>query len=226
MKLAYLAADDSLSGLEWSAGIPGTVGGAIYGNAQAFGTKICDAVKSVEAIDLKTLRLKSFTKKQCHFSLKNSIFKENRSLVIVSAVLHLQKVFTGEEKEQIRVKIKEFLHYRKTKHPINFPSAGSVFVNPEIEIKNKKLLEKFPELIEYNKKGIIPSGYLIAKSGLSGKRIGNAQISEKHSNFIINLGGADAKCVAGLIRLAQRRVEKIFGIKLEPEVQFVGFAKK
>ncbi|MCX6706138.1 MAG: FAD-binding protein [Candidatus Woesebacteria bacterium] len=95
-KLAYLSADRGLSGLEWATGIPGTVGGAIYGSAQAFGIKIADSVKSVEAINLKTLKLKSFTKKQCQFSLKNSIFKKNntlrgtRNLVIVSAVLEFQ----------------------------------------------------------------------------------------------------------------------------------------
>ena len=90
-KLAHLSAENGLSGLEWAAGIPGTVGGAIYGHAQAFGTKISDAVKSVEAIDLKTLKIKNFTKKQCQFSLKNSIFKKNKNLVIVSAVLEFKK---------------------------------------------------------------------------------------------------------------------------------------
>ena len=123
----------------------------------------------------------------------------------------------------IKNKIKEFLDYRKTRHPIDFPSAGSTFVNPEKKIKNKKLLEKFPELKEYNKKGVIPAGYLIAKCGLAGKKIGNAQISEKHANFIINLGGAKAKDVLALMNLAKKKVKKNFGINLEPEVQFVGF---
>jgi UDP-N-acetylmuramate dehydrogenase len=228
-KLAGLLAERGLSGLEWAAGIPGTVGGAIYGHAQAFGTKISAAVKSVETINLKTLQVKKFTKKQCKFSLKNSIFKKNRNLIIISAVLEFSAPggpASGWKKgdaEQIKNKIKEFLEYRKTRHPINFPSAGSTFVNPEIKIKNKKLLEKFPELNEYNKTGIIPAGYLIAKSGLSGRKIGNAQISEKHSNFIINLGGAKAKDVLFLMSLAKKKVKDNFGISLETEVQFVGF---
>lgn len=218
-KLAYSAADNGLSGLEWSAGIPGTLGGAIYGNAQAFGTKICDAVESVEAINLKTLELKNLTKKQCQFSLKSSIFKKNKNWVAVSAVL----VFEKGDADQAKDKIKEFLEYRRTRHPIDFPSAGSTFVNPEIKIKNKKLLEKYPELNDYNEKGIIPAGFMIAKSGLAGKKIGDAQISEKHANFIINLGTAKAKDVLALIKLAQSNVKKNFGINLEPEVQFVGF---
>ena len=221
-KLAYLSADRGLSGLEWAAGMPGTVGGAVYGHAQAFGTKISAVVKSIEAINLKTLKIVSLTKEQCNFSLKNSIFKKNKNLVIVSAILE----FKNQDVSKVKNQIKEFLEYRKSKHPTNFPSAGSVFVNPELKIKNKKLLEKFPELAGFNEKGIIPAGYLIAKSGLAGRKIGNAQISEKHSNFIINLGGADSKCVMGLIKLAQRKVKKNFGINLEPEVQFIGFIKK
>ena len=224
-KLAYLLADNGLSGLEWAAGVPGTVGGAIYGNAQAFGTKICDAIESVEAVNIKTMELENFTEKQCLFSLKSSIFKKNtprgtgKNLVIVSAILNFRK----EDKATIKNKIEEFINYRKTNHPIDFPSAGSTFVNPEIKIKDKKMLEKYPELKGYNEKGIIPAGYLIAKAGLSGKKIGNAQISEKHSNFIINLGGAGAKDVSSLINLAQERVKNNFGILLVPEVQFVGF---
>ena len=228
-KLAYLTANNELSGLEWAAGVPGTVGGAIYGNAQAFGTKISDTVKNVEAIDLKNLKIKNLTKEQCHFSLKNSIFKKNKNLVIVSVVFEFSAEggsASGGKKErtaQIKAKIKENLSYRKTHHPINFFSAGSMFVNPEVKIKNKKLLEKFLELNEYNKIGTIPSGYLIAKSGLAGKKIGQAQISEKHCNFIINLGGAESKDVLSLINMARKKVKKTFGISLEPEVQLVGF---
>jgi UDP-N-acetylmuramate dehydrogenase len=218
-KLAYLSADSGLSGLEWSAGIPGTVGGAIYGHAQAFGTKMSDSIKSVEAINLKSLELNNFTKEQCQFSLKDSIFKKDKNLVIVSAVLELKQ----KDIQQIKNQIKEFLEYRKTRHPIDFPSAGSTFVNPEIKIEKKKLLDKYPELNGHNQKGVIPAGYLIAKSGLAGKKIGNAQISEKHANFIINLGGAKSKDVLALMNLAKKEVKKNFGISLETEVQFVGF---
>jgi len=218
-ELSYLSADKGLSGLEWSAGVPGTIGGAIYGNAQAFGVKISDAIETVEAMNIEMLRVKSFSREQCGFSLKNSIFKKNKNLIIISVVLGLKR----KDIVQIKNQIKEFLDYRKTRHPMDFPSAGSTFVNPETKIRNKKVLEKFPELKEYNKIGTIPSGYLIAKSGLAGKKIGNAQISQKHANFVLNLGGAKAKDVLALIKLAKVRVRKNFGIELEPEVQFVGF---
>lgn len=198
-KLAYLSADKGLSGLEWSAGVPGTVGGAIYGHAQAFGTKISDVVESVEAIDLKTLETKTFTKEQCQFSLKNSVFKENKNLIITSAVL----IFDKKDTEEVKNKIKELLEYRKVHHPMEFPSAGSTFVNPE---KNGE---------------VIPAGRLIEECGLKGKIIGDAQISEKHCNFIINLGQAKAKDVVGLIKLAQKEVKKKFNINLEIEVQIL-----
>jgi len=220
-KIAYLSADIGLSGLEWSVGMPGTIGGAIYGSAQAFGARISDIVESVEVVDEKTMKIRNLAKKQCKFSLKNSIFKANNTprgannLVIISAVLD----FSQKPTEQIKSKIKEFLEYRKTKHPMEFPSAGSVFINPEKV--SKEILEKYPELDYFFKKGPLPAGYLIAKCGLAGKKIGNAQISEKHANFIINLGEATAEDVLALINLAQSEVKKTFGIELEPEVQIL-----
>lgn len=222
-KLVAIATESGFAGLEWAAGVPGTVGGAIYGHAQAFGAKISDAVKSVEALDIKTLEIKKLSKKQCGFSLKNSLFKKSASrrknFIIVSAILE----FKHADKKEIQEKIKEYLDYRRTRHPVSMPSAGSTFVNPQVKIKNKKLLNMFPELIQFNNKGVIPAGYLVEKAGLTGKKIGKAQISKTHANFIVNLGGAKAKDVMMLIKLAQEKVKKSFGIKLEPEVQFVGF---
>jgi len=214
-KLAYLAADNGLSGLEWAAGIPGTIGGAVYGHAQAFGMKISDIVKSVETINLETLEVHNFTKEQCQFSLKDSIFKQSKNWLIVSAVLE----FKNKDAQQVKNQIKEFLEYRRDKHPMEFPSVGSTFINPE-KI-DEKLISKYPEIEGFIKNGAIPAGYLIAKSGLAGKKIGNAQISEKHANFIINLGGAKADDVLALINLAKKKVKKTFGVDLEPEVQFV-----
>lgn len=217
--LARFAAQNGFSGFEWAGGIPGTVGGAVFGHAQAFGEKISDWVESVETLDLKTLKIEKLTKSQCKFSLKNSIFKENKNLVIVSVLFSPQR----GNKEKLEQKLLELVNYRNSRHPMSFPSAGSVFINPEKQIKNKKLLEKFPELVEFNKKGAIHAGYLIEKAGLKGKKIGSAQISEQHANFIINLGNAKAKDVAGLVKLAQKKVKKLFGISLKTEIRFIGF---
>ena len=219
-KLVQLLAENGLTGMEWSVGIPNaTVGGAIYGHAQAFGEKISDCLESVEVLDSKILKTKKLFKSQCKFSLKSSIFKKNKRLIIIKAIFKLEK--SGQKK--VKEKMESILYHRNTKHPMNFPSAGSTFVNPEKKIKNKKLLKLYPELLEFNKLGAIPAGYLIEKVGLAGKQIGKAKISEKHSNFIINLGGAKAKDVLALIKLAKKKVKAKIGVNLETEIQFVGF---
>ena len=217
-KFANIVSKNGFSGFEWAVGIPGaTVGGSVFGNAQAFNQKISDSIKFVKTLDLKTLKIKDFSKEQCNFSLKNSIFKKNKNLIILSIVFDLKK---GNEKE-IKEKVNNFLKHRKKFHPIEFPSAGSIFVNPEKKIKNKNLLKKYPEFVEFNKKGVIPAGYLIEKCELRGKKIGGAQISEKHANFIINFKNAKSKDVLDLINLAQKKVKKEFKINLEIEEQII-----
>jgi len=195
--LAHNVAEKGLSGLEWMAGLPGTIGGAIYGNAYAFGSGTENSVESVEVLDINTHEVKNFSKEDCLFGVKNSIFKKSKQFVILSSVLKLNKGNT----EDIRKKNNEYLKYRQDKHPMNFPSAGSVFVNPD----------------GHN------SWQLIHDCGLTGKIIGQAQISEKHSNFIVNLGGAKADDVLELIKLVQKEVKEKFNIKLETEIQIIGF---
>lgn len=200
-KLSFDLAERGLSGLEWAAGMPGTIGGAVYGNAHAFGSEISDSVKNVQALDLKTLELKNFTKEECKFLLKSSIFKENKNFVIISVVLR----FENGDAQKLKERINELLKYRRDKHPMNFPSAGSVFINPEGSPPGPAAWQ------------------LIKDAGLSGAKIGNAQISEKHTNFIINLGGAKAEDVIKLIKLAKQKVKKLFKINLEAEIQLIGF---
>jgi UDP-N-acetylmuramate dehydrogenase len=221
-ELVNASADRGLTGLEWAVGIPGTVGGATYGNAGAFGSTMADNVRSVKVLDIKNLKVKNLSANQCDFGNKNSIFKKDpakhgagKNLIILSILIELKP---GDKKE-IESEIKRFADYRKANHPLDFPSAGCVFKNYDKKIKNKNLLKKFPELIEFNKGSRIPTSYLIDKSGLKGKIIGKAKISEKHANFIINLGGAKAKDVVRLIKLIKEKIEDKFGIKLEEEIQ-------
>lgn len=190
------AADASLSGLEWATGIPGEVGGAIYGNAQAFGENMAGIIKEVEAFDANDLIVKKFNKKECGYSEKTSIFKKNKNLIILSAVLNLEK----SSEEEIRKKMEEHFSLRKKKHPLNYPSAGSIFIN---NLPNP------------------PSSYLIEQAGLKGLRVGDAQVSEKHAGFIINLGKATCKDVLDLIAEVQKKVKEKFGISLEQEVQII-----
>lgn len=184
------------SGIEWAAGIPGaTVGGAIRGNAGAFRVEMKDIVKSVEVFDVESGEVKIFENKDCRFGYRESIFKKSSDLIVLSCELKFKK----EKKEKVKAKVREILNYRKSHHPFH-ASAGSVFKNIEST----------------------PTAILIHRCGLTGKRIGMAQISKKHSNFIINLGGAKAKDVLKLIDLAKKEVKNKFGIVIEEEIQFLG----
>ena len=231
-ELVNVSAKTGLSGLEWAVGIPGTVGGAIFGNAGVFGKSMKNIVKEIEVFDLSNEKIKTFKNKDCQFDYRESIFKKNKNLIILSTKLKLKK----EKKSKIERKMREYLNYRKENQPLNLPSAGSVFKNYELRlqpahhppeksgpIKNYELVKEFPELREFNKKNLIPAAWLIEKCGLKGKKIGGAKISEKHANFIVNLGEAKAEDVKKLINLAKKKVKNKFSITLEEEIQFLGF---
>lgn len=196
--LVKLSLKESLTGLEWAAGIPSaTIGGAVRGNAGAFGTSITDIVNKIEVLDTEDFKIKIFDNKKCQFGYRNSIFKQNPNLIIFSAELKLKKA----KRQEIEQKIKETLDYRQNHHPMNFASAGSIFINP----KNYSV------------------GFLIEQCGLKGTQIKDAQISPKHANFIVNLGNAKADNVIQLIKLAKNQVRKKFNINLKEEIQYLGF---
>ena len=190
--LINVATKLSLTGLEWAAGIPGTLGGAVFGNAGAFGQSMKDIVREVELFDTKVGKIKVFKNKDCKFSYRESIFKKNKNLIIISLILKMKK---GRKKE-IQKKIKKYLAYKKETQPLSYASAGSVFKNPPGK----------------------SAGELIEKAGLKGKTIGGAQISKKHANFIINKGKAKAEDVKKLISLVKKTVKKKFGTSLEEEI--------
>jgi len=194
-ELVNASVERRLTGLEWASGIPGTVGGAVFGNAGAFQKSMKDIVKEVEVLDAKDLRFKIYDFKKCQFGYRDSIFKHKKNLIILSIVLNLKK----GEKSEIKKKIKEYLNYKKQRQPLDYPSAGSIFKNPSG----------------------FSAGELIEKCGLKGKRIGQAKISEKHANFIVNLGNARAKDVKKLINLIKKEVKKKFGALLDEEIQFL-----
>lgn len=195
-ELVNAATRAGVSGLEWAAGIPGaTVGGAVRGNAGAFGGSMADIIKNVEVFNTKDLKIKNFNPKDCQFGYRESIFKKNKNLIIVSVALQLKKI----TKKNIKKKIERYLSHRKKIQSFKFPSAGSIFKNP---------------------KGF-SAGELIEKCDLKGKRIGNVKISEKHANFIVNLGGGKATDVKKLINLVKNKVKNKFGIILEEEIQIL-----
>ncbi len=196
-KLVDLAVKNSLTGLEWAAGIPGTIGGAVRGNAGAFGGSMSEIVKLVKV--LRGRNIKQLVSKDLKFTYRDSIFKHNKD-IILSTELQLKKGSQAEIKKQI----KKNLQHRRENQPIKALSTGCVFKN----VRNK-LNKSAAELIE--------------EAGLKNKAIGGAIISKKHANFIINTGKAKAEDVIILISLIKAKVRNKFGIQLQEEVQYVGF---
>jgi UDP-N-acetylmuramate dehydrogenase len=207
-----------LTGLEWTAGIPGTIGGAIKGNAGAFGSSMKDSIVSVKVYDTEKRKTKTLKNKDCFFQYRESFFKKKKNLIILSAEIKLEK----EKASLINEKIKFFLNQRKEKQPHGF-SAGSVFKNYEIknEKEKKQLLEKSPELKTKIKGNMVPVAFLIEKCGLKGEIVGQAMVSRVHANFIINLGQAKQSDVSKLISRIEKKVQEKFKVSLEKEIIFV-----
>lgn len=197
----------SFVGLEWGIGIPGTLSGAINGNAGAFNESISDSIESVEVLEIGK-GIKEFSKKDCQFGYRTSIFKNNPNLIILSAKLNLMK---GNPSNKIKSNFEKRKNY-----PKGF-SLGSVFKNYYGDFNFKKF-PKFKEI--YEKLGYIPVGMLIDECGLKGFRVGDAEISSNHANFIINLKNAKAENILKLINLIKKEVKNKFLIDLEEEIQF------
>jgi len=196
--LAGFFFENSMAGMEWAAGIPGTVGGAIRGNAGAMSGSMADIVSRVNFFDVDDLAVgvRFFSKEECCFSYRESIFKKNINLVIVSCEIEGKK----DKARDIKKKMGEYLAQKLKGQPYDLPSAGSIFKNPKDMFAAK----------------------LIDECGLKGRKIGGAMISDKHANFIINAGGAKSSDVKKLIALVKKQVFKKFNVKLEEEIEIVG----
>jgi UDP-N-acetylmuramate dehydrogenase len=206
---------NKLSGLEWAGGLPGTVGGAVRGNAGCFGGEIKDNVKEVISLNIKNKKIKKRTNKQCQFQYRQSIFKKHGGRdLIVSVRLKLK----SGDVSQIRKSIAERVAYRKERHPIEYPNAGSMFKNvpwKQVPDKQKPTLK---EVIKIDPFPVVPTAYLLSECNLKGKTFGGAKISEKHPNFIINFNHATTHDVKSLLFVMKQAVYKKFGIKIEEEI--------
>ena len=194
-RVARTALEHGLTGMEFAAGIPGSLGGAVAMNAGAYGGEMKDILTEVEVLTPEGER-KVLTLDELELAYRHScIFEKN--YIVLSAHLHL-----GEgDKDAIRNRMDELARARREKQPLEFPSAGSTFKRPE---------------------GYF-AGKLIQDAGLKGYTVGGAQVSEKHSGFVVNCGGATADEVLFLIRQVQKKVKDQFGVTMEPEVRMVGF---
>lgn len=193
-KVAAEALEAGLTGMEFASGIPGTIGGAAFMNAGAYGGEMKDIIKSVKVLDTQG-EVRVLPKEELKMGYRTSIVRE-KGYTVLSVELELSK----GNREEIRNTMEDLKERRTSKQPLEMPSAGSTFKRPE---------------------GYF-AGKLIMDSGLRGFSVGGAQVSEKHCGFVVNKGGATAMDVLNLIREVQRRVKEQFGVELETEVRFLG----
>ena len=192
--LAQKLLENELSGFEFAAGIPGTIGGAIKMNAGAYGGEIKDILEEVTYLDYSTLEEKTITNKECDFKYRHSVFCNNKN-IILSATFNFNK----DEKINIQEKMNLYAKSRKDNQPLEYPSAGSTFKRGEDFITAK----------------------LIDECGLKGYTIGGAQVSEKHAGFIINKDKATSKDIIELIDYVKKVVKEKKGKKIELEIEII-----
>ena len=203
-----------LSGLEWAAGIPGTLGGAIRGNAGIPEGTVGNIVREVRVLSPDG-EIKELSQNECRFGYRDSVFKRGND-IILSAEFFLTK----DDPIEIKKRMDERLNFRRNKHPLEYPSAGCVFKNVWTPQLKPRFQEKFRDFVKNDK---ISAGFLISEAGLKGKKIGGAMVSEKHANFLVNAGGATAEEMIILVSLIKQKVRNNFGALLEEEIQYVGF---
>lgn len=193
-RVATIAKNYQLSGLEFAFGIPGTIGGAVYMNAGAYNHQMNQVITATEYVDGEG-RLCTVEGDGHQFGYRTSCFKDTKNIIVKT---HLQLTL-GKESEIFEL-MKQYTQARKEKQPLELPSAGSAFKRPE---------------------GLF-AGKLIEDCGLKGRRVGGAQVSTKHAGFIVNVGGAKAQDVLELVDIIKTEVLQKFGVELEPEIKFIG----
>ncbi len=194
-RLSNTLLNKELTGYEFAAGIPGTIGGAIVMNAGAYGREMKDVVLETEFLDFETNEIRIFKNEELNFEYRKSIF-ENKKGIILSATFK----FEHGNKNEIDEKMKEYAQKRIDTQPLDMPSAGSTFKRGNGFITAK----------------------LIDEAGLKGYSIGGAEVSTKHAGFIVNKGKATAKDIIDLIKYVQKEIYQKFGEKIEPEIKIIG----
>lgn len=221
------AFDHNLVGLEWAGGLPGTIGAAVRGNVGAFGGEIKDTLFQADILDTATSipDVKVFSNQELDFVYRGSLIKKTPGFIVTTASFQLERV---EDEEVLRFAEETYLKnkdYRAEHHPLEYPNCGSVFKNIKSSEDVAKILSVWPDVkekVETKWYGKVSMGYIISRLGLSGFRVGDAEVSHKHANFIVNLGHARASDVKEIISKIQDETDKTFGIRPEVEVEIVG----
>src|SRR5579875_654557 len=203
-----------MKGLETMTGIPGWLGGAVYGNAGAYGHSIQEIVESVRATDGETLR--TFRNHECQFRYRESIFKQQKQWVILSASLRFQP----GDPAALQTASNEIRTIRDAKYPPTMKCAGSIFKNVFFANLPVAVQAEIPEKLV--REGKVPSAWFLEQTGVKGMRRGDIQVADYHANLIYNDGAGTASDLVAVIQQLKQRVRERFGFDLEEEVQYVG----
>lgn len=193
-RVAAFACRQSLTGLEFAHGIPGSVGGGVCMNAGAYGGEMAQVIESVSVL-FPDEGIKRLSCDELHFGYRHSVLTEQPDAVVLGAVFALQQ----GDSDAIRTRMEELMARRRASQPLEYPSAGSTFKRPEGHF----------------------AGRLIEEAGCKGLRVGGAEVSPKHAGFVVNVGGASCADVLSLMAEVQRRVKENSGVTLEPEVRVI-----
>jgi UDP-N-acetylmuramate dehydrogenase len=206
-----------LKGLETMTGIPGSAGAAVYGNAGAYGHSIAERIALVRFFDV-TRGLREFDKTQCEFQYRESIFKRHKGWIIFSTELSMER----GDPVVLRETADKILGIRNKKYPPAMKCAGSIFKNFLLAELPSRVVEEIPPNVIIE--GKVPSAWFLEQAGAKGMRAGDIHVADYHANLIYNAGRGTARDLVGIIAELKRRVEDRWGIPLEEEVQYVGFA--
>lgn len=216
-KMIKTAINHGLAGLEKMSGIPGTVGGAVFGNAGAYGQTISDHIEKVKIFDGK--RIRWLDKKCCFFDYRQSIFSRKKWII-----LECQFRLPHGSTEELEKTAGEIMAVRSKRYPQSLFCPGSFFKNVPAEDLPRDVLNKIPpEMIIFGK---VPAGYLLEQVGAKGKQKGKIRVADYHGNLICNLGGGKATDFFLLASSLSKLVKEKYGVSLRPEVRLIGFAKK
>ncbi len=212
-KIILETAKNGYSGVEWGFGIPGTIGGAICGNAGRLGEDVSQVVESVEVLD-DNFEVKVLPKDECKFDYRESRFKHTSEIILLATLNFIKKD---------QAAIDEVLFQAKDviKKSPPFPSAGCAFKNYKLKSEEDELLKNHSELASRVRGGKIGVGFLLEQCGLGGRQVGGAKVWEGHKNYIVNVGGAKASEIKELIKICQAAVKEKYGIDLVEEIRYL-----
>lgn len=223
--LARSTLEDGLTGLEWAGGLPGTVGAALRGNAGAFGGTMADRVRRVTVVALEAggCQLLELDRAAMRFGYRDSLLKHESDWIVLRASFELQPAAATDLEEAWRA-YQRHVAYRRRRHPLEYPNCGSVFKNLTEPAEIARVLERWPDLSEQVRDewhGKVPVAAVIARLGLAGLTVGGAQLSTRHQNFIVNLGGATAADVRAVIARVRDAVECALGLNPQLEIELI-----